>query len=178
MKARAILAPIFTGVVCLVTGLTIGLLFNQQPSQKSASIESTGAAAHDVQQLGVVVPVTNASGITAAEIRQIVRDELASNASSAKSTDGVIANRHVDQQTPGSGEKTTTPATISQVASASKMRSMVDAAIARRQWTESDVTQLRGELDSLTAEQRSELIQKIVVAINRGEMIPQTEQLF
>jgi len=173
MNLRVWLLPAGTGII----GLIAGLLINQQALHLPATQQSV--ATRDTQPVagstsGACATSTAAS---AADVRLAIREELAAFAISVKSASNSLTNRR-DIQSDGQAEKKEPIAATSiQLAAATRVHSVVDAAIAHRQWTERDAEQFRNEFDVLTDEQRAEILQKFTVAVNKGQIVPQTDRI-
>jgi hypothetical protein len=60
---------------------------------------------------------------------------------------------------------------------ATRARSLLDGAIGRRRWTDVDADSLRAEMADLPAGQRAEIIRSLSVAINQGQVVPESDRL-
>jgi hypothetical protein len=180
MYRRTWLMPLGTGV----TGLLLGLLIAQTSIQPSApqfeSDQQLNGVTSDAQttvSTNTICPTGAVASIT--DVRLSIRQEFVAFASSLKSTDGNVADgyRTKDASQTSSDSQLATPPSAAQFAAASRAHSIVDTAIAHQLWTERDAERFRIEFDSLTHEQGTEVLQKFAVAINRGQLVPQTDRI-
>ena len=174
MNWRTWLLPTGTALI----GLIIGLWINQQSVPVSASVERSVTPS----DAPIAVVPTNAVCVTnsvasLADVRLIVREELAALTSSMKLAGSTLSDKRGRQNVEQGEKKEPISPGTTQLAAASRAQSVVDVAIAHRQWTERDAEQFRTEFDLLTDEQRTEILQKFTVAVNKGQIVPQTDRI-
>jgi hypothetical protein len=100
-----------------------------------------------------------------AEVRRVTREEFAAFDASFRNA----------TPPPPPGESRAPDAV--HVAAASRSRALLDSAISRRQWTDADADLLRGEMAGLPADQRAEIVRQLSVAINQGQVVPESDRL-
>ena len=163
MSLREWLVPAATGVAGLAAGFLLaggsdapGLaepVPNGQAGWAQAPMSAQGQAA--------------SSAISLDDLRRVVRDELAARDGAAGRADSRIA----------ASDPPATPPDAAQVAAASQASAMLNAAIARRTWTNGDSESAREEVAKMTTDQRVELLQQFAQAVNQGRLIPETDQV-
>jgi hypothetical protein len=141
------LLPAVTGVA----GLTAGLLIGAHRADSPAAVFMPG-------------PAESHSGLTAEDVRRVVREELA-----AKGTGSAGSTPAAQPSLP--------PATAQQVAAASEAQSVLEGAIAKRSWTEQDADAMRDVFPNLSGDQQAEFLRQYSVAVNQGRLTPQTERV-
>jgi hypothetical protein len=178
MYRRAWLLPMGAGI----TGLLVGMLIAQTAMRQPAPQPELGGQMSAIGNAQTAAPIDTAGAVevvSLTDIRLSIRQELATYASSLKLADGNDADksRITDQSNSGNDHQEAIQPNPAQLAAASRAHSIVDTAIAQRQWTERDADRFRSEFDSLTHEQSAEILQKFAVAINRGQLVPQTDRI-
>ena len=78
----------------------------------------------------------------------------------------VVGVQHGGSQAAGP-DLAPTPA---QIAAAGRAQAVIDSALARRTWTESDADALREEFGALSEEQRETLLRQWTLAVNQGRL--------
>ena len=148
---RKWLLPAVTGVA----GLTAGFLVGAHRPDASAAVFAAGPSTS---------PSVSQGGLTAEDVRRVVREELATLGSVSAE-----AKQAVQPLPP--------QVTAQQVAAASHAQSVLEGAIARRAWTEQDADAMRDAFPDLNGDQQSELLRQFAVAVNQGRLLPQTERV-
>lgn len=110
-------------------------------------------------------PPPAARGIGEAELRRIVREEMAvlPRAATEAPSPSVREDARAD-------EAAAEPAPAAAVAAFDAGAQRVRNAIAARQWTREDAQMFARELNDMTPQQRDEVLQTLVPALNRGEI--------
>jgi hypothetical protein len=148
----------------VAAGLAAGLLL--APFVSMGAPEPTPAlASTSNQSQPVATSCADASTAISREVRRVTREELAAFGESLRA-DAV-------NEIPVASDA---PDPI-HVAAVMRARGMVDSAIDRRRWTEVDADSLRGKMAGLPADQRAEIIRLLSVAINQGQVVPESERL-
>ena len=146
----------------LAGGLAAGLLL--------APFVATNAAVPIPQAVRVATTSTEATpcpqwsfAMISAEVRRVTREELAAFEQSLGRTHEPLADpRNVDPM---------------QVAALARAHTILDRAIGRRQWTDADADSLRAEMAGLPASQRTEIVRQLSLAINQGQVTPESDRL-
>ena len=141
------LLPAVTGVA----GFTAGLLVGVQRADAPAAVFTTGSSASQ-------------PGLTADDVRRVVREELAARGSVAADVKPAAL-------------PLPPPVSAQQVAAASQAQSVLEGAIARRAWTEQDADAMRAVFPDLNGDQQSEILRQYAVAVNQGRLVPQSERV-
>jgi len=164
MNPRTWMLAAAAGLAGLAAGWWLGARGDAAPAAADTFVVSDGS---QDSPRGVSPAVVSESRISLEDVRRVVREELAASAGAA----------HGRGQ--GSAAAVTEPEPPSAEQAAAKLRasSLVDAAIARRQWTDADVDALRAEFHQLTPEQQAEVMRDYAVAVNQGRLVPQTDRL-
>lgn len=142
--------PAATGVAGLAAGLFLG-----GRDDGPAPTATPGGA----PETAIVAPQ---SALTAEDIRRVVREELATR----RSTELAAA-----------GPSRPEPPSAAQSAAGSQAQSVLETAIARRQWGETDADAMRAVFDQLTPDQQSEILRQYAQAVNQGRIVPQTDRV-
>jgi hypothetical protein len=157
MKTRDWLLPTGTGIA----GVFVGFFLARHPSTQDAAAGTSPAAAHPSDS----APAANRpTEILIDDLRRVVREELAAR-DSARPAASVGAPALPEPPTP---EQTT---------AAVRANTTLDAAIARRTWTDADAAALREGFYSLTPDNQDELLRKFSVAVNTGRLVPETDKI-
>jgi hypothetical protein len=145
------LLPAATGVI----GIAAGFLLGQGREVPAAR----GPAAAEAS-----TPVT---ALTAEDLRRVVREELAAR-----------GPEPVSLAAAGDPQPVVAPEVMArESAAASQAQGVLDAALARRTWTEQDADGMREVFASLSGEQQAEFLRQYAVAVNQGRLVPQTERV-
>jgi len=150
------LVPAATGLAGLVAGFLIGVRVSEPPSAVEASprlVVLPGAS-------GTQLP--SAEPVTLDDLRRVVREELAAL------PDGTGA------PADGNDGASALP-TLEQNQAAGHASAVLDAALARRSWTESDREALAERFADMSPAQRDEWMQKYAQAVNQGRLVPDSE---
>jgi hypothetical protein len=162
MTTRDWLVPSLTGLVCLAAGMYLASDPDNPDDvaqRRQIQPQFSNAARMDPRDRERI-----AMEISVDELRRVVREELAAHdASRARAVDA--PREDAEQPTPA------------QVVATAEAQAVLDAALARRTWTNGDAEALRERIDELTADQRMELLRKFSVAVNQGHLVPQTDQI-
>ena len=104
------------------------------------------------------------SSFTLDDVRRVVREEL-------------------DARGVAGGAKSEVPASLAaalpdsaQSAASSRASSTLEAALARRSWTEQDSDSLRNDFVDMTSDQRAGWLRQFSVAVNQGRLVPESER--
>ena len=149
-RLQAWWVPAATGIAGLAAGLFLG---GRGDGPAPAAIPD-GAP--------VTAIVTTAGALTAEDIRRVVREELAAR-SASEPVAAVTARSE--------------PPTAAQDAAGSQARSVLDTAIAKRQWAETDADAMRDVFDKLSPDQQAEIMRQYAQAVNQGRLVPQTDRM-
>jgi len=98
-------------------------------------------------------------GLSEAELRRVVKEELAAGAPGQPGGQG-----------EGSAREPAKPAPAASPAVLDDGMRRVHQAIAKRQWTRDDATALSRTLEAASPEQRAAILRTLVPALNRGEI--------
>ena len=162
MKTSSWLVPLGTGL----GGLAVGwiLASGRYTSGSDAPLMTT------TQPLGTPVEVrpavSQSSTISLDDVRRVVREELVA----AKGRPTVAGQATGDADEPQ-------PPTPAQTAALARAGTLIDSAISRRQFNDADVDALRAEFHQLSTEQQAEVMQRYVMAVNQGRIVPQSDRL-
>ena len=144
------LLPAATGVVGIAAGFLLGQGREIPAARGPAAVEAS----------------TPVAALTAEDLRRVVREELAARAP------GPAPAAAGDPQ-----PEVTPEVTARESAAASQAQGVLDAALARRTWTEQDADGMREVFASLSGEQQAEFLRQYAVAVNQGRLVPQTERV-
>ena len=145
------LLPAATGVVGIAAGFLLGQGREIPAAREAAVVDSS-------------TPVT---ALTAEDLRRVVREELVAW------DPGPVAPAAAGDPQPVVAPEVT----ARESAAASQAQSVLDAALARRTWTEQDADGMREVFASLSGEQQAEFLRQYAVAVNQGRLVPQTERI-
>ena len=155
MQPRDWWVPVVSGVIGLAAGAWIAGGLGDPASPPVAPGEAALAA-----------PVTGsapgAAAFTLDDVRRVVRQELDARPSAGNTGTGASPAADLPD--------------AQQIRAASQAHAVLDAAIARRSWTEADSEALREDFNALTADQQAELLRAYAVAVNQGRLVPQTDR--
>jgi hypothetical protein len=151
MSLRDWLVPAATGLA----GLAAGFLIAENRSMPAIPAVILPHVTEDVADARpAAVPVT------LDDLRRIVREELAAmRASHGPEAQESAAESPADQD-----------------AAATQARAVLDAALSRRSWTETDREALAHQFVLMSPAQRDEWMQKYAQAVNQGRLIPDSER--
>ncbi len=156
-----------------IASCAVGVALGYVSGSKQPSTENT----QTVQSRVAMVPATKCDSAMltafADEVRNDVREELASFKASLPVT---MSQANATESTNAKA-RPSVEQIQAQALSAERARATVDGAIARRQWTQADADALRDEIGTMSQEQRSAVLSRIAVAINQGQIIPETERV-
>lgn len=152
-RVKAWWVPAATGMAGLVAGLFLG------GGDENSSLAPTQARAPDT----AVVAMQGA--LTAEDIRRVVREELAAHRSIMPVPAGVNVPAPADAQT------------VAQSNADLQARSVLETAIARREWAEADADAMRAVFDQLSPGQQSEILRQYAQAVNQGRLVPRTDRI-
>lgn len=151
-RARVWWVPAATGIAGLAAGLFLG-----GRDDGPVRVEERGSA----PETTVGFPAGE-RGLTAEDIRRVVREELAARYASSQATNA-----------PAVPE----PPTAAQSAAASQAQSVLETAIAKRNWGDTDAEALRAVFDQLSPDQQAEVLRQYAQAVNQGRLVPQTDRV-
>ena len=160
--ARSWLVPLGTGLGGLAAGwiLASGRYAPESPELLTTTTQTQGSPVE-------VSPAVSQPGtISIDDVRRVVREELVAS----KGRTAVAGQAASDMVEPP-------PPTSAQTAALARASSLLDSAISRRQFTDADVDALRAEFHQLSTEQQTEVMQRYVVAVNQGRIVPQSDRL-
>jgi len=162
VTARSWLVPLGTGLSGLVAGwiLASGRYTPASDSPLTAVTQPQGSPVE------VSPAVAQSATISLDDVRRVVREELV--AARVRPAVAGQADGNTDEPQPP------TPA---QTAALGRASAVIDSALSRRQFTDADVDALRAEFHQLSAEQQAEVMQRYVVAVNQGRIVPQSDRL-
>jgi hypothetical protein len=161
MTLRQWIVPLCTGIAGLAAGLLLG---GHLERADGAAVAAPAAPAGISASRERPAPPAD---ISLEAIRRVVREELDARAAAGGA-----------RETPTvAGPPEDSPPSREQAASAAQAHTLLDAAIARRQWTDDDARSLRAHFHELTSNQQSELLQRFTVAVNQGRLVPETDQV-
>lgn len=159
MSLRDWLLPAATGIAGLVAGLLIG---GGETEQRSVASPST-AVFPGTRETATSAPPTS---VTLEDLRRVVREELAAHLPEAQG-----------QPAPQPRfENSTATSEAEQQAAATQARAMLDAALARRSWTEEDRHAILPHVMAMSPAQREEWLLQYVQAVNQGRLVPDSER--
>jgi hypothetical protein len=160
MRVQDWLLPTATGAV----GLVVGFLIARQIDVPEAAAGGEPAAVFTPSPTGAARPSRE---ISLDDLRRVVREELAARDAGSPARSVVAAAE------PAAAS----PPTPEQTAAAANAQRVLDAAIARRLWTDSDADQLRAHFYSLSPDQQDEILRNFSVAVNQGRLVPETDKI-
>ena len=163
MSLRDWLVPAATGVAGLAAGF---LLAGGSDAPGLVEPVPNGQAGWVQPPMSSPGQATN-PGISLDDMRRVVREELAARDGAAGRADSRIA----------ASDPPATPPDAAQVAAASQASAVLNAAIARRTWTNADSESAREEVAKMTTDQRVELLRQYSQAVNQGRLVPETDQV-
>jgi len=158
---RTWLVPVITGILGMLIGWRL-LPRAEAPAPAAFAVSSTAAETGHVPDHSKVP----AGGLTADELRLVVREELAAAMNTSRADPVALGETAAPTEAP-------TPA---QEAALMRANQLVAAASSRRQWTDDDADALRAELRTLTPEQQGEVLRQYAVAVNEGRIVPQGDR--
>ena len=161
MTARAWLIALATGLL----GFVAGWLLAARSEAPAAAAPFAPAVEAQGSSREVSPAPSQPGGISLDDVRRVVREELAAAAGRP-----AVANA-------GQGEAVDAEPTPAQSAALARASMVLDGALSRRQFTESDVDALRAEFHQLSLGQQAEIMQRYAVAVNQGRIVPTTDRL-
>jgi hypothetical protein len=161
MTTRAGLIALATGLMGFVAGWLLAAPSEAPPAASSfaPAMEAQGSSRE------VSLAPSQPGGISLDDVRRVVREELAA------------AGRQPAVVGAGQTEAADTEPTPAQAAALARASMVLDGALSRRQFTESDVDALRAEFHQLSPGQQAEIMQRYAVAVNQGRIVPTTDRL-
>jgi len=162
VTARSWLVPLGTGL----TGLVAGWILSSGRYTPASDASLTASTPPRGSSVEVNPAVVQSAAISLDDVRRVVREELVA----AKGRPAVAG------QTVGTTDEPQPP-TLAQTAALTRASAVLDAAISRRQFTETDVDALRAEFHQLSPPQQAEVMQRYVLAVNQGRLVPQSDRL-
>lgn len=138
-----------------IAGLALGLMMSSMMGGRDATMEAP-VGSRPTPTRG------EPAALTVEDIRRVVREEL------AVARSGASQERHADA--------VAAPSTA-QSAAATEARSVLEAAIARRSWDETDADAMREVFANLSGEQQAEFLRQYAMAVNQGRLVPNTERV-
>lgn len=147
--------PAATGIA----GLAAGLLLAPGPSVVPANAFAPTAER---------APGAN---LTAEDVRRVVREELAARGTATG------AGTRPEATLPPIPETIAPETAAKQFAAAAQAQSVLDGALARRNWTEQDADGMREVFNTMSPDQQGEFLRQFAMAVNQGRLVPQTERV-
>ena len=161
MTQRAWLIALATGLVGFVAGWLLA-----SPSGAPPATYPLAPAAQAQGSPVVVSPAASQAGtLSLDDVRRAVREELAA------------AGRQSAGPGAEQGEAIDSEPTPAQTAALARASMVLDGALSRRQFTESDVDALKAEFHQLSPAQQAEIMQRYALAVNQGRIVPTTDRL-
>ncbi len=149
-RLQAWWVPAATGIAGLAAGLFLG---GRDESPALTTLRDRPAD---------IAVVATQGALTTEDIRRVVREELAAQRPAVPDAPG-------DSRPPSPTSK--------QAAAGSQARSVLETAIAKRQWAETDADAMRDVFDQLSPDQQAEILQQYAQAVNQGRLVPQTDRM-
>jgi len=151
------IVPAATGVAGLVAGFLIGGRASEPPATADASPHLVVLPGADS-----ATQLPSAEPVTLDDLRRVVREELAALPA------GTI-------ERAGANDAASGVSVAQQNQAASQARAVLDAALSRRSWTDTDREALAQQFADMSAAQRDEWMQQYAQAINQGRLVPDSE---
>jgi hypothetical protein len=143
-----------------MAGVVVGLLIGRDGGEAVAPVAGDAVVAVPA------MPRDTVQAFTIEDVRRVVREELDARAAASGRAAGAAATATTQPAGPDAAQS----------AAALRASSMLDAAVARRSWTEADSESLRDDFASMAPEQQSEFLRQFAVAVNQGRLVPETER--
>jgi len=153
---RTWLVPTVAGLA----GLAVGFFLARAGGEAGAETASTSA---DSSALSAPNLRETTSAFTLDDVRRVVREELDARGVASGAKSAVAASAAA-------------PPPDSAQTAASRASSTLEAALARRSWTEQDSDSLRDDFVAMTSDQRAEWLRQFSVAVNQGRLVPESER--